>query len=317
MCKLLVLIVTIATLSTTHGRLRGANQFEEDYQRRKLSLQSFGGNPTDHYPLGKCEGDCDNDNQCKDNLVCFKRDKHDPVPGCVGGTQDGSRTDYCVNLEDISNPTQPPVPDPTPPPVPDPTPPPVPDPTPPPVPDPTTPPVPNPTPPPVPAPIDTSGGLSLQSFGGTPPGDRFPLGECEGDCDSDSDCGPGLRCHMRNNFDPTPGCSGFDASRTDYCVNNNPNSPTAPAPGPAQTIPAPGPAPVPAPAPAPAPASTPAGLSNFRLKLYWEPGYFWQEETFGKNYIPIPFALRPFKTSSSISHKKLMSGRRARMVYAV
>ena len=47
------------------------------------------------------------------------------------------------------------------------------------------------------------------------------LGECEGDCDNDSDCGPGLYCFQRNVINTkVPGCEGgdSDATLTDYCV---------------------------------------------------------------------------------------------------
>ena len=41
-------------------------------------------------------------------------------------------------------------------------------------------------------------------IGNPPPG---PLGVCEGDCDSDSDCVDGLICHQRDRGDTAPGCS--------------------------------------------------------------------------------------------------------------
>ena len=45
--------------------------------------------------LGHCEGDCDFDADCQDDLICHERDNNDPVPGCSGGTFDESYTDYC------------------------------------------------------------------------------------------------------------------------------------------------------------------------------------------------------------------------------
>ena len=53
----------------------------------------------------KCEGDCDTDEDCEGNLICFHRDKHEykDVPGCSGGSRDGSRTDYCIAPEDAEN----------------------------------------------------------------------------------------------------------------------------------------------------------------------------------------------------------------------
>jgi hypothetical protein len=48
------------------------------------------------YPLRECTGDCDNDNDCAGDLVCHQRDPNETVPGCSGGEQDSSKTDYCV-----------------------------------------------------------------------------------------------------------------------------------------------------------------------------------------------------------------------------
>ena len=42
----------------------------------------------------ECEGDCDNDDQCKGDLYCFKRDDFEDVPGCLGRGVRGK--DYCV-----------------------------------------------------------------------------------------------------------------------------------------------------------------------------------------------------------------------------
>lgn len=44
--------------------------------------------------LGVCEGDCDRDSHCQDNLVCYKREKYDEVPGCSGKGKSGK--DYCI-----------------------------------------------------------------------------------------------------------------------------------------------------------------------------------------------------------------------------
>ena len=42
---------------------------------------------------GLCEGDCDIDDDCKDNLICEQRDEYEEVPGCDGTGR--RRTDYC------------------------------------------------------------------------------------------------------------------------------------------------------------------------------------------------------------------------------
>lgn len=38
-----------------------------------------------------------------------------------------------------------------------------------------------------------------------------------GDCDRDEDCGPGLLCLQRSEFEPVPGCAGDGQKNTDYC----------------------------------------------------------------------------------------------------
>ena len=50
-----------------------------------------------------------------------------------------------------------------------------------------------------------------------------PCGACYGDCDMDSECGPGLTCAMRSTGDLTPvfGCSGQGIAGLDYCYDAN------------------------------------------------------------------------------------------------
>ena len=50
----------------------------------------------------------------------------------------------------------------------------------------------------------------------------FPLQQCHGDCDSESDCADGLLCFRRDE-DDVPGCHGFAYSEWDYCVERPAN----------------------------------------------------------------------------------------------
>ena len=79
------------------------------------------------------------------------------------------------------------------------------------------------------------------------PSTAFPLQECQGDCDDDDDCDWGLYCFQRGRYDGVPGCSGgeSESASSDFC-----------APLPPERQPLPG---------------------TFRLKLWWQPGYVWQE----------------------------------------
>jgi hypothetical protein len=59
--------------------------------------------PRDAFPLGRCEGDCDGDSDCRDDLVCHHRDKDSTgqlghVPSCVG--RDTTTRDYCIRPSD-------------------------------------------------------------------------------------------------------------------------------------------------------------------------------------------------------------------------
>ena len=47
---------------------------------------------------------------------------------------------------------------------------------------------------------------------------------CEGDCDRDADCAPGLKCFQRDGLEPVPGCSGTGRAAYDYCVYPELNS---------------------------------------------------------------------------------------------
>ena len=57
------------------------------------------GEPSDVFPLGLCQGDCDNDGECAGGLECFQRSDQTPVPGCVGKGAD--RADYCYDPESL------------------------------------------------------------------------------------------------------------------------------------------------------------------------------------------------------------------------
>jgi hypothetical protein len=226
-------------------------------------LKNYGESPpASKFPLGECEGDCDSDSDCEQGLECFQRGNFGSIPGCSGS--DSSRTDYCVRPDQQPSPIDPPNPSPINPPNPSPT-----GPTPSPL---------TPTSPPV---IPVGSQPPIQNYGGSPPASKFPLRECEGDCDSDSDCEQGLVCFQRSNYGPVPGCSGSDYSHSDFCVkpDDGPSQPppTNP-PHPSLTSP-PNPSPINPPNPSPTLSTT-----SFRLKLYWEEGYDWQEEFFEREW---------------------------------
>eukprot|EP01084_Bolivina_argentea_P253259 425347_1 len=108
--------------------------------------------------LKLCQGDCDTDNDCVGDLKCFHRYNDDDggAPRCEG--QPTGKWDYCYSLynefmEDVH-----------------------------------------------------IGGKNLI--------------ECQGDCDSDSDCLGDLKCYQRNSGEGgAPGCIGTPTDGWDYCYN--------------------------------------------------------------------------------------------------
>ena len=164
------------------------------------------GIPAAVYPLGLCQGDCDNDQECLGNLVCYQRSGFEGVPGCLGGEDDSSANDYCVPPPGGSNPT----------------------------------PSPRPTSSSDYKQIQVVGNgefvdwydhhddldsrfsltLSFNSITDGSPFTAFPLQECEGDCDDDDDCDWGLYCFQRGRYDGVPGCSGgeSESASSDFCA---------------------------------------------------------------------------------------------------
>ncbi len=61
----------------------------------ELVLKGEKGKPADAYPLGACEGNCNNNDDCVSGLVCLKRDSFEPVPGCIGEGE--KRKNYCYD----------------------------------------------------------------------------------------------------------------------------------------------------------------------------------------------------------------------------
>jgi len=49
----------------------------------------------------------------------------------------------------------------------------------------------------------------------------FLMRQCQGECDSDSDCERGTFCFQRETRDSIPGCAGNPFENWDYCVSNS------------------------------------------------------------------------------------------------
>jgi hypothetical protein len=54
-------------------------------------------NPGFTAPFGRCQGHCLTDDDCKSDLSCFQRGRKEAVPGCDGGQEDSTPSNYCTN----------------------------------------------------------------------------------------------------------------------------------------------------------------------------------------------------------------------------
>jgi len=64
-------------------------------------------------------------------------------------------------------------------------------------------------------------------------GEQKNLARCQGDCDRDGDCLPGLLCYERCGVEPVPGCDGLGVEKKDYCYSPQPTTdPPTLSPGP-------------------------------------------------------------------------------------
>ena len=66
---------------------------EELSPMEELTIVGDNGEPEDVFPLSVCQGDCDDDDECADDLQCFNRDDLEEVIGCIGDGESGR--DYC------------------------------------------------------------------------------------------------------------------------------------------------------------------------------------------------------------------------------
>lgn len=235
---LALLLCTEAVLVVPDGLLSSGDAFDtlktaitnnsteiklENKRRRLQKIRVVGRDPAGGLlPLGRCVGDCDSDRDCADDLICFQRTRFTAVPGCSGGSIDGSLSDYCVRRtnSETTNDRSPTATERN--------------------------------------EATSSGGIpSLRKIGNNVfHSSTYPLGNCEGDCDDNKDCNGVLVCQQRGRYQPVFGCQGGinDSSQQDYCIHPDAVLPSNELP------------------------DFPYTSSPFRLKLYWEESYRWQDE---------------------------------------
>jgi hypothetical protein len=108
----LLLYVSCAAPSEVDGhrqRLRsprddqGLAEAHDPRRHLKIGHLAFVGNdrkPSYAYPLQKCEGDCDSDDDCEMGLFCIERAGNESVPGCVGVSYAVEAVDICYDRGD-------------------------------------------------------------------------------------------------------------------------------------------------------------------------------------------------------------------------
>jgi hypothetical protein len=119
-------------------------------------------------------------------------------------------------------------------------------------------------------------------FNNGAPWSVYPLQRCQGDCDNNKDCAGDLICFQRGPGMAVPGCKGIDMNPYDYCIDTPSTTGTANATSSSNTA---------------SVAASNATSSNSKaslnatgtskgvgLKIYWQKGYYWQEETFERKW---------------------------------
>ena len=154
---------------------------------------------TENYLCGKCEGDCDDDNDCMNGLICFQRSGAESVPGCsgAGGDRDVNGKDICFDPNDVSQPTAKPTKE-------------------------------------IPELIGGPYPFSLRYHTTLQCSPTSPCQKCTGGCSSDRDCAAGLSCFNRTGLESIPGCvtGGIgDVSDINYCYTEPQHGPVSFIPG--------------------------------------------------------------------------------------
>jgi hypothetical protein len=161
--------------------------------------------------LNECEGDCDVNDDCADDLVCFQKGIDEPtVPGCLG--EDRSRNDFCIRPEFLDDLSLTPAATASSVPASD---------------SPSTPTVTTTTPTEAPSKTPLVEGdadhspLPLEIVGNNGDFQVYPIGRCQGDCDIDNDCEPGLVCFQRRFDEPVRGCGTGPPGlySVDFCID--------------------------------------------------------------------------------------------------
>jgi PKD repeat protein len=146
------------------------------------------GLPSQAFPLKLCQSDCDKDDDCENDLVCFHRSGEEDIPGCIGYNKPRfNKRDFCVLPSSRNVRTAP---------------------------------VPIPPSGAVPVRVTQNSPASVVGNNGLP-ATLYPLQRCQSDCDSDNDCAADLICFERNGNEAIPGCSGHESAQLfglDFCV---------------------------------------------------------------------------------------------------
>ena len=175
--------VLLLTCESAWAKIGGTRKHRANEGRKLVTVNVIGNTgdpPANRLPLSVCSGDCDDDSDCANDLICYQRGSNEAVPGCEGGEEDDSQSDYCIEDPSGPSPTSAPTSSP--------------------VPTanvtamPTAQPTAGPTKSPTMAPSEAPSEEPVEPFGkieyvgneGTFYS-RYPMGPCQGDCDNDND----------------------------------------------------------------------------------------------------------------------------------
>jgi len=104
---MILLLFTLSASSAKLGEGASARKLESnelggytDYVNRPTKqVEYLGSNPSQI--LEHCQGDCDSDEDCGLDLICYQRNGYNEIPGCNGGRTDASNSDYCIKSSDL------------------------------------------------------------------------------------------------------------------------------------------------------------------------------------------------------------------------
>jgi hypothetical protein len=92
----------VFTICLISCHISDANAISLQMKLKQVNQVGNNDSPSRYYPLEECKGDCDNNDDCMGNLICYQREPYQGVPNCDGGEAFGGRADFCICPEELT-----------------------------------------------------------------------------------------------------------------------------------------------------------------------------------------------------------------------